>query len=237
MRLGNLIALGLGLGVIGLVASTRKPDPAPTEPIRNGKPPTTTPDGTAVPNGTDAAVLRVGNDVIINLRGQVKLPEPYLSEAVSGALVRVTSLDANGTTFAGTVNRLFADVSRPNEEFMIVPSPGFTLANLPIADVLEVNPVLPAPEMQPPVDPIGPAETPNAIGCTSLSSSIPEAATLKGAELLAIPPAMVTKANVEEMRVLANAIDQCGSALGAWDLRDQWAKALRARIIETAPGV
>lgn len=216
--LGNLIALSLSLGVIGLVASTRQTPETTPEPIRR-------PPGDALP---------LGSNVIVNLRGRAKLPEPYLSEAVSGALVRVTSLDSNGTTFAGTVRGLFADVSRPNENFMAVASPGFTLASLPIADVLAVNPVIPATTEPTPPEPR--AEQPNSIGCTSVSSSIPQSALDRAAQLLALPPAAVTRANVEEMRVLANAIEGCGSALGPWELRDSWDKALRTRIIETAPG-
>lgn len=92
-----------------------------------------------------------------------------------------------------------------------------------------------AAAMQPTPDPMAPTATPvaNMIGCTPLSSSIPQSAINQADALLRLKPKsanpneVATAVSVTAMRRLADAIAYCGGP-DEWTLRDGYAKGLRA---------
>ena len=79
-----------------------------------------------------------------------------------------------------------------------------------------------------------PPRTPNALGCTPLSSSLPNAPLERATALLQLSHLpfdpegrrMATLEDVSEMDYLASAIAYCGSELGPWEFRDEYVRRL-----------
>lgn len=76
---------------------------------------------------------------------------------------------------------------------------------------------------------------PNELGCTPLSTSLPQAALDQAAAFLKLTHLpntpgrrLATQPDITAMRVFANRLAYCGDDLGpTWQLRDEWIKSLQ----------
>ena len=229
MRQGTLIALGLSAVTGLLVLSTRR---AKAQPTASTTPVTTT---TATTSTTP----------------DIATPPPpaveYARIPAEGAIIYETGSDtAMSTTLSGShlvevlqrrpdwVHVRIVQVTKerrtPWPTFWVRPN-ALVSAEPPATPMTPTTPGEPTPT---------PAPIPNMIGCTPLTSTIPQSAIDQADALLRLkststnPTEVATIASVTAMRKLADAIAYCGGP-DEWTLRDLYVQRLRAHASALEP--